>query len=293
MKAVYRHIATMLLMTTALSVCSSAFASYRTGYKHYSGCNDSDASQSECDSSLGESVYDLIDKGVYTNTNADYSNVSIDGVNISVSAWSDTVGTYNDDIVTSAYIADLGSYGYGVYNKDSEYSGSTPDHAIDSVNTVHYNVDHDFDFVLLSFSEAVTLSGAAFSWVGNTNDTQVSIAGLSDISGLTSNAQTWSNIVENALTAGSYDIKNCDSVDIAQFDKVESAKYWLIGAYNAVFGQLDANMYDDAFKLASIGFSKPSPQEDPGPSTQVTEPKHVGILLAAGLLYARRRKRTQ
>ncbi|BFT29783.1 hypothetical protein D210916BOD24_09590 [Alteromonas sp. D210916BOD_24] len=271
-------------------MCSTALAGYRTSYKNYSGCNDSDANQTSCDSSLGESVYDLIDEGVYINTDAHYSSVSVDGVNISVSAWSDTVGTYNDDIVTSAYIADLGNYGYGVYNRDDESRGSSPDHAIDSVNTVHYNVDHDFDFVLLSFSEEVTLSGAAFSWVGNSNNTQVSIAGLNDINGLTSNTQTWSNIVENALTAGSYDIKNCNSIDIAQFDKNESAKYWLIGAYNAVFGQLNANMFDDAFKLASIGFSKPTPQDGPSPSTQVGEPQHIGILLAAGLIYARRRK---
>lgn len=224
------------------------------------------------------------------STSSQYSNISIDDVNISISAWSDTVGTYNDDVVTSAYVVDLGSYGYGVYNKDAEMDGSSPDHAIDSYNTVSRNVDYDFDFVLLSFSESVTLTGAGFSWVGKTDNTQLSIAALDDLSGLVSGEQTWSNIVEGALTAGSYDIESYESIDIAQFEETETAQYWLVGAYNSVFGELDSNMFDDAFKLASIGFEKAS--DTPGNSnpTEVSEPNTLGAFLAVGLIVAWRRK---
>ncbi len=279
---------TCLIFTGLFS--ADVLASKYDHQDRYDVCTSTQSNSSTCDSALGESVYNMLDEGINVSTNPLYSNISVDGVSISVSAWSDTVGTYNDDVVTSAYVSDLGHYGYGVYNKDDEIRGSSPDHAIDSVNTVYYNVDHDFDFILLSFSESVSLSGAAFTWVGDMTDTQVSIAGLDDISGLTSNTQTWSNIVEDALTAGSYNITNTNSIDVAQFEQNASSQYWLIGAYNAVFGQLNADMFDDAFKLASIGFSKAMPSNDPPSSTEVSEPHSIGILLAAGLIYCRQRK---
>lgn len=263
---------------------SSHSSSY---YEKYDACQSS--SQGDCNSALGESVYNLITDGIDPWKSASSSDIEIDGVSISMTAWSDTVGTYNDDIVTDAAIVDLGGYGYGVYNKDDEYYGSNPDHAIDSVNTLSHNVDYDFDYVMFSFSEEVTLTGAGFSWVGDDDNTQLSIAGLNDISGLISSEQTWANIVEGALTSGSYDINSYQSIDIAQFDETASAQYWLVGAYNSVFGQLDSTMFDDAFKLASIGFSKPgSSQTDP---TSVSEPRTLGAFLACALVVAWRRKR--
>ena len=261
-------------------------------YNDYSGCGSSGSSNSYCESALGESVYDLIEDGVELGTNADMSSISVDDVNISLSAWSDTVGTYNDDVVTEATLVKISNaYGYGIYNADDEYYGSSPDHAIDSYNTLDYNVDHDFDFVLLSFSESVTLTGAGFSWIGNSYDTQVSIAGLNDISGLTSGTQTWANIVEDALTAGSYDIEYCEYVDYrADFSQSTSAQYWLIGAYNSVFGQIDGNMYNDAFKLTSIGFSIDDNDSPTIPPTSISEPSMFGALLACCLVIGWRRR---
>ena len=280
-----------VLPTLLLIAVGSAHAGKnQSNYSDYNACLSNSGSQSDCDSALGESVYNLVSEDVYVSTSSQYSNISIDDVNISISAWSDTVGTYNDDVVTSAYVVDLGSYGYGVYNKDAEMDGSSPDHAIDSYNTVSRNVDYDFDFVLLSFSESVTLTGAGFSWVGKTDNTQLSIAALDDLSGLVSGDQTWSNIVEGALTAGSYDIESYESIDIAQFEETETAQYWLVGAYNSVFGELDSNMFDDAFKLASIGFEKASDMPENSNPTEVSEPNTLGAFLAVGLIVAWRRK---
>lgn len=264
-------------------------SSYYTNsyYEKYDACQSS--SQGDCNSALGESVYNLITDGIDPGKSALDSDIEIDGVSISMSAWSDTVGTYNDDVVTSADIVNLGGYGYGVYNQDNESRGSSPDHAIDSYNTVRNNVDHDFDFIMFSFSEEVTLTGAGFSWVGQENNTQLSVAGLNDISGLVSGQQTWANIVEGALTSGSYDINSYQSIDIAQFDETASAQYWLVGAYNSVFGQLNSAMFDDAFKLASIGFSQAgTPQSDP---TAVSEPHTLGAFLAFIFVAAWKRKR--
>lgn len=295
---------TFALYCTALLFSTNALST-KWYHNDYSGCGSSSSSgssgsssSSHCESALGENVYDLIDDGVDVGTNADNSSVFIDGVDISVSlsAWSDTVGTYNDDVVTSATLVKLSNnYGYGVYNADSEQYGSSPDHAIDSYNTISYNVDHDFDFVLLSFSESVTLTGASFSWIGNYYDTQVSVAGLNDLSDLTSGTQTWSGIVENALTAGSYDIENCDYVEYrADFNDNTSAQYWLLGAYNSVFGELDGNMYNDAFKLTSVGFSVDGTNDpQPGDPTAVSEPRTLGSLLAFALFIAWRKRTTQ
>jgi len=287
--------AVLLLVGAGGVLAPTAYATQGDNHD-YSGCGNNDssggASSQYCNSALGESVYELVEDGVNIDTNADTSNISVDGVNISVSAWSDTVGIYNDDIVTDATLVKISdSYGYGIYNADDEYYGSSPDHAIDSYNTVSYNVDHDFDFVLLSFSESVTLTGAGFSWIGNESDTQVSIAGLSDISGLTSGTQTWSNIVEDALTAGSYDIEYCEYVDHrADFTEQASAQYWLIGAYNSVFGNINGNMYNDAFKLTSIGFDTDSTDPSTGDPTAVSEPGTLGALLACSLFIMWRRR---
>lgn len=291
LKVRFTSLSIMTLFVIGLAVSNAVEASsyYRT---HCGGSNSSEQS-ALCNSSLGEYTYDLVDDGVSYSTNAAHSSISIDGVNVALSAWSDTVGTYNDHVVTEASLVRISNnYGYGIYNADHEYYGSNPDHAIDNVNTLSYNVSPDFDFVLLSFSESVKLTGASFSWIGNSNDTQVSIAGLDDISTLTSGVNTWSDIVQDALTTGSYDVTECDYVDHrADFTVASASKYWLLGAYNTVFGDIGGNMYNDAFKLTALGFDiDGQPNEPP---TNVNEPKTWSTLAAFGLFIAWRRRVNQ
>ena len=57
-----------------------------------------------------------------------------------------------------------------------------------------------------------------------------------------------------------------------------------------MFGELDSNMFDDAFKLASIGFEKASDMPENSNPTEVSEPNTLGAFLAVGLIVAWRRK---
>ena len=154
------------------------------------------------------------------------------------------------------------------------------------------NVERDYDFVLLSFDSAVTLTGASFSWLYSGSDSQVSVAALSNTSKLTSGVNTWSDIVANALTSASFDIENCEYLDHrADFTFTESAQYWLVGAYNTVFGNIGGHVGNDAFKLANVGFSVTESAGTPTP-TEVSEPRTIGLLMACSLLVMWRRKKS-
>ncbi|AEF02447.1 exosortase-dependent surface protein XDP1 [Alteromonas naphthalenivorans] len=275
---------------TLLPLSAAEAGSNKWHNSDYSGCssNNSSSNNDLCESALGENIYDLVDDGVQSGTDPLNSTISVNGVNISVSAWSDTYGK-NDDLVVDAKLEKISDYyGYGVTNDDWE-TYYNPDHAIDNVNKVNGNVT-DFDFVLLSFDQAVSVTGASFSWLYSNSDSQVSVAALDSISGLTSGSQTWSDIVADALTTASYDIENCDYVEHrADFDISDTSQYWLIGAYNTVFENIGGYIGNDAFKLSSVGFSVAN-DSPPAPSAEVSEPTTLGLLLAGVFLVAWRRK---
>ncbi len=295
--------------TFALSSPTFAGSHYYGGSSHCgSGSGSTNTTPSNpgtsvCESSLGENIYNLMEDGTHYGTNpSDAQGVNIDGVNISVSTWADTTGgwskidgqwVYNAKVEASDSLTQYGSYGYGLTNAQDDYYYN--DHALDNNklyvggNGTYYDAT-DFDFVLLSFDKAVTLTGASFGWISNQSDSQVSVAALSDLSQLTSGASTWAGIVGSALTAGSFDITYCDPGYVSEFNFSESAKYWLVGAYNTVFGDNGGDMYNDAFKLASVGFDKTAAPGVNRPSAEVSEPGNIAILLAAGGLIAWRRK---
>lgn len=287
--------------TSALLLILFCTSTTAAGSQWYSNnwCQPDSQNTSNCDTAIGESVYDLVDHGVDFGLDGSQSSVSVNGVRVSLSAWSDTLPG-NDDIVESATAYKISDrWGYGVQNQDWESRYSSVDHAIDNINTRQGNYS-DFDFVLFSFDQNVTLSGATFSWIYAENDTQVSVAALSDISGLQSGAQTWSNIVANSLTAASYDIEQC-ALNIHQtnyrsdMNFTQSAKYWLVGAYNTVFGDIGGRMYNDAFKLTSIGFSMADAQgsdDTNTDSTAVPTPSSLALLFSA-LCFIGWRKRMQ
>ncbi|WP_346992832.1 exosortase-dependent surface protein XDP1 [Alteromonas gracilis] len=269
-----------------------AVAGYNSSYYKSNCGNYAQSTNPKCDSPVGEHVYNLVNSGVYEGTSSTSSNVSIGGINVSMTSWADTYGQLDDIVVGANSYKISNYYGYGVTNQDWEYSNSYPDHAIDNVNSVRGNWQ-DFDFVLFSFSEAVTLQGANFSWVYDKSDTQVSVAALTSIETLTSGRNTWDDIVGNAITS-SYNVEKCDSSDAhlkykSEFSLDTTAKYWLVGAYNKVFGNIGGSSTNDAFKLTSIGFETKGGTSPPTP-TEVSEPGTIGILFATGLLIAWRRK---
>lgn len=291
----------VFITTAALSASPAVHAKKYKKY-NYSSCNT--ANQSEiCNSPLGESTYDLVDDGVFNSMNPSESSINIDGVNVSMSAFSDTQNVYNETVVSANLEKISNTWAYGVTNNDEVgYSGGA-DHAIDNINyygqgsySAYYsgmtNVERDYDFVLLSFDKAVTLTGASFSWIYSSNDTQVSVAALGNTSTLTSGVNTWSDIVADALTSSSFDVENCEYLDHrADFDFSESAQYWLVGAYNTVFGNIGGSVGNDAFKLANLGFTIDD-STTPDNKTQVTEPGTIGLLMACSLFVMWRRKKT-
>lgn len=295
---------TVLLLSTALLSTLSANSAFATYYKKQSYSHCGSSSQSNvCNSPLGEYTYDLVDDKVTQTNQTNNSFVQIDGLNISMSAFSDTQGVTGETVVGAKLEKISDKWAYGITNNDEAYYRDGADHAIDNINyysqgsaNAYYsgmtNVERDYDFVLLSFDAAVTLTGASFSWLYDSRDSQVSVAALSNTSKLMSGVNTWSHIVEDALTSASFDIESCEYLDHrADFTFTESAQYWLVGAYNTVFGETtDGRIGNDAFKLANIGFSISETAGTPD-TTEVSEPGTIGLLMACSLFVMWRRKK--
>ena len=299
----------VLLVSTALLSTLSANSAYATYYytkQSYSHCGSSSQTSEQskvCNSPLGEYNYDLVDNKVTQNTPTNDSIVQIDGLNINMSAFSDTQGITGETVVGAKLEKISDKWAYGVTNNDEANYKGYSDHAIDNLNyfssgsdnSEYYrftNVERDYDFVLLSFDSAVTLTGASFSWLHSSSDSQVSVAALGNTAKLTSGVNTWSDIVADALTSASFDIESCEYLDDrADFTFTESAQYWLVGAYNTVFGKtIDGSIGNDAFKLANIGFSISETAGTPD-TTEVSEPGTIGLLMACSLFVMWRRKK--
>ena len=299
---------TVLLLSTALLSTLSANSAFATYYKKqsYSHCGSSSQSNEQsnvCNSPLGEYTYDLVDDKVTQTNKTNNSFVQIDGLNISMSAFSDTQGVTGETVVGAKLEKISDKWAYGVTNSDEANYKGYSDHAIDNLNyfssgsdnSKNYrftNVERDYDFILLSFDSAVTLTGASFSWLHSSSDSQVSVAALGNTAKLTSGVNTWTDIVADALTSASFDIESCEYLDHrADFTFTESAQYWLVGAYNTVFGKtIDGRIGNDAFKLANIGFSISETAGTPD-TTEVSEPGTIGLLMACSLFVMWRRKK--
>ncbi|WP_394221048.1 exosortase-dependent surface protein XDP1 [Alteromonas gracilis] len=296
----------MLISAALLSTLSTSQAIAKNWHKNnYSYCGSSSNNQEQnkvCNSPLGEHTYDLVSDGVFHDIDATKSSVNVDGVNIAMSAFSDTHNVRGETVVGAKLEKISNKWAYGITNDDESHYGGGADHAIDNINyfsngsfNSNYhnfaNVERDYDFVLLSFDSAVTLTGASFSWLYSNKDSQVSVAALGDTSTLTSGVNTWSDIVADALTSASFDIENCEYLDHrADFTFTESAQYWLVGAYNSVFGNVGGRVGNDAFKLANIGFNVTEPTGTPSP-TEVSEPGTIGLIMACSLFVMWRRKK--
>ena len=311
-------------LSVLLSGAAMATGGYSSGYSGGYGSGgsrdcSSGGSTPACDSWGGALTYDMYNESTGSqNVDFGYSTTSstvvVDGVSIQVSAWSDT-GNFNggyyygnyygqdwdgsgaygeeDSTVQSASFSGPWSssqtteVGYGIQNQEN-YGDS---HSIDNLRSD--NGATDYDMVLFSFSEAVSLSGATFSWLGSAVENQeVTVAGLSDISALTSGNSTWGDIA-NSISSdlkGSFIIEDCDDVFQSTFTTTGTAQYWLVGAYNAAFAYVDSfSKKNDSFKLASIGFTKDE-DDDNGDSEPVNAPGSFALLVLAGAYAGWRRK---
>lgn len=291
---------------------NSALASGGSRGSSNTGCHDGGGGtpSSFCDTWSGAYNYDMypgssnVDQGYSTSDVVTANSVVVDGVNIQVSAWSDT-GNYNGDYsrygqtkdgsgwggeedssVQSAVLSSGPGWRYGVENSDSG-----DHHAIDNLKRNEFG-ETDYDMVLFSFSENVSLEGATFSWLLDSASTQqVSIVGLNDISGLTNGSSSWADIESSSavVNKGSFQIEKCGDVYVSEFTTTSSAQYWLVGAYNTIFGEVDGgSINNDAFKLATIGFVKDG--TSPKPPTDVDAPSSFAFLLLSGSFVAWRNR---
>lgn len=231
-----------------------------------------------------------------------YIDMTVGGIEVVVSAWSSTggdftgggcgaapecqVGENTQDLDPFIERADIKKYGGGLGVLNNDETDNVPDHSTDSYNA--NDIDLDYDMILLQFSDAVALDEVDIDWPGDSSgyDRDISIAaytGGSAISGVPFGSNTmWSDL----LASGWGFSENYSNLS-AGFNQVISSpvesRYWLIGAYNPVFG--DTWTYgNDAVKIAGVITSTT-------PSTQVSEPVSL-LLLLSGLLGIRRRTDT-
>lgn len=223
------------------------------------------------------------------------NTIDLDGVsvNISISGWSDSASMgpndiYNYDRVVSAEMKKVYDLGWAVLNTE-ESDG--PHQTIDNVKFP------DYDFVLLSFSEKVTLDTLKFGWAnfsGGSQEVSVAAIGEPGFNKLTSETSTWSSIISNAVSS-SFSIERLSgSKGVSNLNFSSAAKYWLVGAYNTVFGSTPhGTKFNDAFKIAGIEFSNTSTKPiDKEPPKQVSEPGALALMcLGLGLVLYRRKHR--
>ncbi|MDG6100126.1 hypothetical protein EXU34_21940 [Alteromonas sp. ZYF713] len=277
---------TVLVLST-IGLFASGVAS-ATGSS--SGCNVNTG----CDSWTNASVYDLTTSEhnyqVYENIDPTNSTVVVNGVSISVTAWSDTAGGGSDDIVTSASMSGPYGEGFGIINQDEDsFDRHDHYHAVDNMGNAT-----DYDMILFSFSEAVSLTGATFSWAGGYSWTQqVTVAGLSDINQLTSGSASWNDIsssIDDSMK-GSFQMGH-DGTYYSDFTTSGTSQYWLVGAYNSLFAYVDGfSKHNDAFKLSSIGFNQV--EDNNGEPDPVNAPSSFALLLLAGGFAAWRKKQAK
>lgn len=227
------------------------------------------------------------------------------GNTATLGAWANTYRTTNTRLESATPIDWGTEYGVGVQNRDANSatssdrdSGETtiPEHAID-------NQDR-YEMVSLDFgSTPVILSQLTLGW--SMYDADISVLAYTGAGTPTLSLNRWSNLLGTGWTLiGNYDVNAganaTDDINVAINTGNVSASYWLIGAYNPVFGTSATNggVVDvgtgqyDYFKLAGIACSVETP---PTPSAGVPEPASLALAGAglAGLLGARRRRGTR
>ncbi|QDG39028.1 PEP-CTERM sorting domain-containing protein [Alteromonas mediterranea] len=251
------------------------------------------------DSFIEEHNYEYNFQSVNIGTNPNSGSVvtvsdslNLNDVNVSVSGWADSerlaVGDSGDyDRVIGANLQYVDSYGWAVRNS-WEDTGSHQ--TIDNYSVDGYK---DYDFILLSFSEEVQLDSLNFGWANFRDGSQeVSVSALSDngFNELTSTNSTWSNIISDAVSSSFSIQRLSENRGISTLDFTSSAKYWLVGAYNTIFGTVaNGSKYNDAFKIAGLGFSNTTEKET---TTEVSEPGALALMsLGLGLVLYRRKRR--
>lgn len=244
------------------------------------------------------------------------NGVEIDGVNVKLSAWTYTdystdwekrngswkkLSTYNVKSFDDSNAQFVGQpnlsydYGYGVQNSyEANGAHQTIDNRVDYTTDDNWNTAQGyrtFDYILLSFDDAVSLNNVELGWHAGSGQ-QLSVAALTS-SSLDQNS--WANIVQKdslgkAISA-SFNIAGGQYDGIASVSKTfknQFSNLWLVGAYNKIFGDIGGSDSNDKFKLSALSFDV----ETTPPPTEVSEPGALALMsLGLGLVLYRRKRR--
>lgn len=201
--------------------------------------------------------------------------VSGDSVTAEFNGLSDTVGSgYNDSSIESGDLRYYNNNSWGIQNEDE---GSNQ-HAFD-------NESGDYDMVLVSFDTSIELTDINFGYVSDGDFSLLAYTGSGTPSSIV--GSTWANVNASSdwLTIGNYNGSGTGyySVNSGSY----SSQYWLIGAYNSVFGDSTKRIdeFDDKFKIKKIkGISDDIAQEVPAPAS------FAFLMIGALFAIAKRRK---
>lgn len=206
--------------------------------------------------------------GIYNSTYAKQYNYLESGVNLAVTGWS-----YNGSkVVVQDWVGKWD--GLGVEKVDS------PNHAVD-------NESGDFDMLLLSFDQAVTLKSIDLGWISGDSDMSFMAFNGTTFNSSSLLGKKWEALIGNGWqSAGNYynvDYGNTGAVNLTNI----TSQYWLVGAYNSALGGFtgpnkNTTGKTDYFKVKGVIVDKPVVKV-PEPSTLVM--MFLGLL---GLGLARR-----
>ena len=223
---------------------------------------------------------------------------------LTASAWANTSGSANQYLDT----AQLNRYsgGLGVTNRDAYYGdsneGGTPEHATDN--------NDRFDMILFDFNDLqIALESVFVGWYSNDADISVLAytgggAGAPNLDGTDISSAT-DLINDGWEIVGNYDADanvngDGNSATIQDSEAVGAihSSYWLIGAYNPIFGTscnptdyCQADGLLDYFKIKDLAGTI-VPDDTPNPPNEVPEPGSL-LLLASALLITPKLRRSR
>lgn len=229
-------------------------------------------------------------------------SMNVDGITLTVTGWADSLGTTDTSNPHSETVeeAQLVYYGQqlGIINQDEALNDDygTPNHSIDNYDSSRWG--DDYEMVLLSFSEAVSLDQIGIGWAredyGTNNEqrhadiTTVAYTGSDTNTGSSSNGDSWTDrnlfgnswaeVAADAAWTFVSDISNADDYAYHSIDNPDAviSNFWLVGAYNPVFSETCWTHDNDGFKLSKLISSS----EDP---TEVPEPTSIILFLSFGI----------
>ena len=196
-----------------------------------------------------------------------------------------------DFAIENAYLAFWGSSGVGVVNRNT--AGSDPPESSStsptpSSTSPEHSVDNNgrYDMVLLTFDQAISLTGVDIGWSQTDSDITVlafdSAAPLDSLVG-----QRYGALQAGWQLVGHY--ANADAVAVQAISTPITSRYWLVGAYNALISPNGWTTGNDYVKIKGFTATE-TIKKVPEPSSAMLL---AAVLGAGGWMTRRQRSATK